>query len=108
MTSKKYKIWLDDIRPMPPGFDVHCKTGDRAIRFLSDDAVSEISLDHDLGEGMTGYDVAKFVEKAAFLGTLSRIKWAVHSSNPVGKSNIESAMLNAEKWWAYWDKTDRE
>lgn len=96
------KIWLDDIRPMPDDFDCHCLRADIAINLLKTGIVSEISFDHDLGEpeNGTGYDVAKFIEERAYDGTLPfPIGWAIHSSNPVGRRNIEAAMKNAAKYW---------
>ena len=95
------KIWLDDIRPMPDGFDVHVRTADEAIELLGGINVSFISLDHDLGDETagTGYDVAQFIEKGAYLGIVPPMGWQVHSANPVGRNNIISAMRNAEKYW---------
>lgn len=50
------RVWLDDERPMPLGFDVHVKTADEAIKLLANGQVKVISLDHDLGENEdTGY-----------------------------------------------------
>lgn len=95
------RIWLDDIRKMPPCFDVHCKTAKQAIMYITEPEVSFISFDHDLGEDEngTGYDVAKFIEEYAYYGKIKPIKWAIHSANPVGKENIERAMKNAENYW---------
>jgi len=100
------RLWLDDIRPAPPGFDVHVKTAQDAIRLLKSGKVSEVSLDHDLGEGSdvgidvgTGYDVAVWIERQAFDGTVPRIVWNVHSANPVGRRRMELALQNADKFW---------
>lgn len=100
------KLWLDDVRPMPAGFDVHCYTAQAAINALLDYEVTEISFDHDLGapEAGTGYDVAKYIEKLAFSGWFQPIKWQIHSANPVGRQNITAAMKNAEKYWLGFDK----
>jgi len=100
------RLWLDDIRPAPPGFDVHVKTAPDAIRLLKSGKVSEVSLDHDLGEGATqgtdvgtGYDVAVWIERQAFDNKLQRLKWNVHSANPVGRMKMERALQNADKFW---------
>ncbi len=93
------KIWLDDLRPMPIGFDIHCKTSNDAINLIQKGFVTHISFDHDLGEDDTGYKVAFFIEKNAFFNKISPLSWEIHSANPVGKNNIEMAMRNAEKFW---------
>ena len=100
------RLWLDDIRPSPPGFDVHVKTAPDAIRFLESGKIDEVSLDHDLGEGDdpevdvgTGYDVAVWIEAKAHDGTLPRLVWNVHSANPVGRQKMEIALQNADRFW---------
>jgi len=86
---------------MPAGFDVHVKTAGEAIKLLEGGKVTEISLDHDLGEdGGTGYFVTKWMEWAAAMGRLPHLKWAIHSANPVGRRNMEMALVNVEKFWA--------
>jgi hypothetical protein len=95
------KIWLDDIRPMPDGFDIHVMKASEAISYLKAGNVELISLDHDLGDEAngTGYDVAKFIEEAAFNRILKPLVVRVHSANPVGISNMERAITNAEQYW---------
>lgn len=96
------KIWLDDERVMPQGFDFHAKTAKEAIRCLESGNVTEISLDHDLGleaPNTTGYFVAQYIEMAAHNGWIAPIKWEVHSANPAGRKNIEAAMQSAERFW---------
>ena len=95
------RVWLDDLRAMPPkGYDLHAHNYREAIAALSRGTVTRISFDHDLGNGKTGYDVAKFIEKGAHDGSISRIEWSIHSANPVGRNNISAAMMAAEKEWA--------
>jgi len=101
------KLWLDDIRPMPEGFDVHVKRVSHAIALI--EMVTTISFDHDLGEGRrTGYDLAKFIEKGAYDGSVERITYSVHSANPVGRKNIVIAMENAEEYWNVWQEQENE
>ena len=97
------KLWLDDIRPMPPTFNTYVKTAKEAIKYLESDKVTEISFDHDLGEpeNGTGYDVAKWIEEAAYYKKIKPIKWQVHSANPIGAKNIENAMRMAEQFWSH-------
>lgn len=108
----KYRVYLDDIRPIPDDFDILVKTAPECIALLKTKCVSFISLDHDLSfiayvdnsgqftcpEG-TGYDVALFIEESAFNGTLPRLGWSIHSMNPVGVKKMEAAMRNADKYW---------
>lgn len=62
------RIWLDDVRPMPAGFDVWCRTYEDVIDLMP--TISYISFDHDLGDAdtRTGYDVACQIENAITRG----------------------------------------
>lgn len=95
------KIWLDDERDMPQRFDRHVYTAAAAVELLKTGEVTLISLDHDLGEpeAGTGYDVAKYIEKAAFDRTLPRLEWELHTSNPAGRRRMAAAMTNATEFW---------
>ena len=94
------KIWLDDERPMPEGYDRHVRTSAEAIAMLKSEAVTAISLDHDLGEtGGTGYEVACFIEEGAFRGALSPIEVNIHSANPVGRDRMAQAIHRAKQYW---------
>jgi hypothetical protein len=95
------KLWLDDCRQKPPEFDKHVYTAQEAIELLGKKGVTHISLDHDLGDdGLgTGYDVARYIEEAAFFGKIPPLHWEIHSANPVGRENMTQALLNAEKYW---------
>lgn len=95
------KLWLDDLRPAPDGW-TRVTTAPAAIEKLTAGGVLEVSLDHDLGEDPaagSGYDVAMFIEEAAFHGRLARVAWAIHSANPVGRQRMARALENAERWW---------
>lgn len=94
------RLWIDDERPMPDGFDVHARTADDAIRAIDAGGVSLVSLDHDLGDGNgTGYEVAKYIEEGAFNGDLPPMEVRVHSANPVGRKNIMRCVENAIEFW---------
>lgn len=93
------QIWLDDVRPAPNDTWVVCTTASQAIGLINLGNVSFISFDHDLGEGGTGYDVAKHIEEGAFFGTLQAIGYTIHSANPVGRRAIFLAMNNAWRFW---------
>lgn len=93
------RIWLDDERPMPLGYDVHCKTAEDAKALIGFGKVTYVSFDHDLGDGQSGYELASWIEQEAAHGRLSRIWWDVHSANPSGAANIKRAMERADRWW---------
>ena len=103
-TDGGVRIWLDDERPMPAHFNVHCKTAPEAISLLQQGNVVAISLDHDLGlgEGIgNGYDVAKLIEEGAAQGTLPPIRLlTLHTANPIGRQRMAMALQNAKRYWA--------
>lgn len=103
------KIWLDDERDPKDYVDektyldepepwVWIKTADEVLALLESKRVTAISLDHDLGGEKTGYDVAKWIEASAHAGG-PRLRWFIHTANPVGYYNIMGAMLKAEQYW---------
>lgn len=92
------KLWLDDIRPAPDGWKAVTNWGD-AIRILATGWVEEVSLDHDLGSDRDGYQVASFIEEAACFNRIPRLKWNVHSMNPVGRERITRCLERADLFW---------
>lgn len=106
------KLWLDDERDPKNqkiqnefgsiGDEIWVKTATDAIRYLSQNNIESISLDHDLGpeSAGTGMDVAKYIEEQAFYGTLKPIVCFIHSKNSVGRKNMEHALRNAHKFWS--------
>jgi hypothetical protein len=92
------KLYLDDVRPTPAWFDARAYTATEAIDMLKTGTVTFISFDHDLGEheNGTGYDVAVWIEEqACTVPGFIVPEYVVHSANPVGRTNIESAMRSA-------------
>lgn len=103
-------LWLDDVRPAPPGW-THVKTVDAAKAALMSGNVSRASLDHDLGwcescrndtavRGYaevigscehigTGYSLVCWMEET---GNWPREKPTVHSANPVGAARMRQAI----------------
>jgi len=49
----------------------------------------------------SGYIVARYIEKHAFMGNLKKIDYEIHSANPVGFANIQKAMVSAERFWQW-------
>ena len=109
--KKIHFIWLDDERPIrdayktilnkatPHHCDIAgwslCRTGEEAIKELASlSKISNckifISFDHDLGQGINGYDVAKWIIE----NEIQIAGFTVHSMNPVGRQNIISLLTH--------------
>jgi len=104
------KLWVDDIRPKPDDFDLHAKTTDAAVELLSSKNITEISLDHDLGDETvvgSGYRIAIWIEHAAYRNQIPRLKWSLHTANPVGKKKMEAALDTADYHWDYHEKSKK-
>lgn len=98
------RVWLDDVRPMPNGFDIHVTTAPQALELVQTGKVSYVSFDNDLGpdEAGQGYQVADLIERLAFQNKIPRIGWDVHSANPVRRQHIIIAMSAADRFWENW------
>lgn len=97
------KIFLDDIRDAPDSsWHVARSVLDAVYFFWQAQSrgwnVTLISLDHDLGEGPTGYDLMKWFEERAFKGLAVPLAYEIHSANPVGRKNMEAAIQAIEKF----------
>lgn len=100
--DRDIRVWLDDARPMPPGWTHHVKTANEAIALLVTGRVESISLDHDLGDETvtgTGYQVACWIEEQAWTGPLAPLEILIHSANPVGAANMRAAIISAQRAW---------
>ena len=90
------KIFLDDVRDTPEGY-VRCYWPSEVIELLKANPVSELSLDHDLGddEKGTGYDVLKWIEEEVYTNNFTPPKVIkVHSANPIAKQRMLSAIAS--------------
>ncbi|MEZ4449548.1 MAG: cyclic-phosphate processing receiver domain-containing protein [Nannocystaceae bacterium] len=97
------RLWLDDQRPMPADYEVRVTTAAEAIAALEGGEITAVSLDHDLGDEAevgSGYQVACWIEAAAFEGRLRRLEWRVHSANPIGRRRMEAALQAADRAWS--------
>ena len=105
-------LWLDDIRnPFDPelrwvhdtmGVEkfnpgdtiVWCKTFEAFVDAVKDGMPDVICFDHDLGDGKTGYDAAKWlVDYCLETGKLPPAFYS-QSSNPAGRDNILGLLNN--------------
>lgn len=87
---KKYKLWLDDIRSAPEGWDWHLSVEamiDDMRRLINHGAYIEmISLDNDLGEfEPEGYKVLDWLES---LMIPVNFGIHIHSANPVARERM--------------------
>lgn len=89
-------LWLDDIRDpaksiLSKSYNITwVKCYSEFKEYLDKSMPDYVSFDHDLGFGPNGYECAKYlVQKCQELGIHTPV-YFVHSSNPVGRRNIES------------------
>ena len=93
------KIYLDDLRDAPEGW-TRCYWPDEVIELLKTENVTEISLDHDLGddERGTGYDVVLWIEKAVFTRGYVPPRITIHSANPAAHAKMELGVSRIQKF----------
>lgn len=84
------KVYLDDERETPRGW-VRVYWPDEAIELLQSENVTELSLDHDLGNDNrgTGYDVIKWIEEQVATSNFVPPKIKVHSANISARKKME-------------------
>lgn len=92
------KVYLDDERTTPPGWR-RVYWPNEAIELLKTGQVTEISLDHDLGddERGTGYDVVLWIEQAVFTEGFKPPLIKVHSANSSAREKMEQGIRQIEK-----------
>lgn len=113
-TESSISLWLDDVRPAPPGW-IHVKTVEEAQNYLVR-GVQRASLDHDLGacaDCLGGRSPEQWLEEHAYqqmpncehFGTgYTLVCWmeetgnwpverpTVHSANPSGRARMLQAI----------------
>jgi len=92
------RVFLDDERPAPAGW-VRVRWPDEVIALLEGGDVTEISLDHDLGDDDrgTGYDVVLRIEEAVAMRAFIPPKLQVHSANSSARLKMEAGIANIER-----------
>ena len=85
------KVYLDDERATPEGW-TRVYWPSEAIELVKTRLVTEISLDHDLGndERGTGYDVVLWIEEQVALHGFVPPKMSVHSANVSARTKMEA------------------
>jgi len=93
----KMKIYLDDTRPAPKGW-ILVKNAPSAIKLLEEEEITEISLDHDLGDDLlgTGYTVLLWIEEKVYTSNYSSPVIHIHTSNTSAKSKMEQAVKSIQ------------
>jgi len=71
--------------------DVIARTAEAGKKLLALGGWACLCLDHDLGEGESGYDVTKWAIENRFMSD----KVLIVSSNPVGRDNIARLLINS-------------
>ncbi len=92
------KVFLDDVREAPDGWHrVYWPA--EAIALLETGSVTDISLDHDLGDDArgTGYDVVAWMEEAVVTRGFKPPRMVIHSANPVGKDRMLRGIAAIER-----------
>ena len=87
------KVYLDDERTTPEGW-VRTYWPDEVIELLETGEVSDLSLDHDLGDDDrgTGYDVLLWIEEMVYTHDFVPPKMKVHSANSSARQKMENAI----------------
>lgn len=89
------KVYLDDERETPEGW-VRVYWPEEAIEMLKTGNVTELSLDHDLGndDHGTGYDVVLWIEEAVIVNNFKPPIIKVHSANSSARHKMELGIKN--------------
>jgi hypothetical protein len=92
------KLFLDDERQTPEGWHRVYWPAD-AIRLLEAGDVTELSLDHDLGDDArgTGYDVIVWIEEAVALRGFKPPKITIHSANAPAAQKMRAGVEAIER-----------
>jgi hypothetical protein len=105
--EKGLVVWLDDVRPMPSGYDLHITNAEAMIVLLRHDHVRACSLDHDLGKNrLDGTDLVKFLLDRHYEGLLQTpIRFRVHTGNPpAGLKMVANLQLLYRRWDVDWPR----
>lgn len=87
------KIFLDDVRVAPPGWTL-MRWPCEVIHALCTEDVTDVSLDHDLGDDQrgTGYDVILWIEEKVHTEGFVPPRIQVHSANTAARRKMEAGI----------------
>ena len=88
------KLYLDDEIKNPVGW-IRVFWPDEAIAWLKTEMVTEISLDHDLGDDDrgTGYDVILWIENEVMTNNFIPPQIHIHSANVSARRKMELRIM---------------
>ena len=89
------KVFLDDERDTPAGW-VRTYWPEEVIELLKSGNVTEVSLDHDLGDDAhgTGYSVLLWIEEQVVINGMRPPVLLVHSANSSARQKMEAAIAS--------------
>jgi len=92
------KVYLDDMR-IPSKDWILVKWPNEAIKLLKTGKVTEISLDHDLGNDRkgTGYDVILWIEEKVINSNFIPPKIHIHTANSSAREKMEKGVKSILK-----------
>ena len=98
------KLWLDDLRPVPYGYE-GAKSVNEAKKLIQEAEhngieIEALDLDHDLGDyADQGGDAIRLLDWLAARGTFYPVE--IHTANPVGRANMERILARywGEQYW---------
>lgn len=96
------KIYLDDKRKTPKGYDIRTYTVEETIKAIQDHdgKIELLSLDNDLGTVKEGKEVMQWIEKQAYKNKIKPIEEIIfHTSNISAREEMRWASFNAYKYW---------
>ena len=92
-------LYLDDLRPCPERFILAKNALECRLLLLSND-VNILSLDHDLSETETGYDLCKWlVEAGQYNQNIYPKQIFLHTANGVGRDNMFKLLERYKPDW---------
>jgi len=92
-------LFLDDLRPCPDNF-ILAKNVPQCRILLQHNQVIRLSLDHDLGDLETGYDLCKWiVEAGQYNESIYPKEIFLHTANPVGRDNMYQLLNRYKPDW---------
>ena len=95
------KIWLDDMRSAPDGWERYTRAEDVCAVLLEQaDKVTAISLDNDLGTNrLEGVYVAKLIAALAAVRMVGEIELRAYTDNIAAKQRMEAFFDMAKSCW---------
>ena len=98
------KLWLDDLRPVPYGYE-GAKSVNEEKKLIQEAEhngieIEALDLDHDLGDyADQGGDAIRLLDWLAERGTFYPVE--IHTATPVGRANMERILARywVEQYW---------